>query len=116
MPTTLTKDQRSALEKLTLKAREAAETAARSALENLAVHEASYRTHMDVSFRQACMKFRSRPDSVGVSFLVNRRPYDVTVPPPGRCRSGAGRRGLGRLAQHEARAHAGPGSVLVASG
>ena len=69
-----------------------------------------------VSFRQACMKFRPRPDSVVVSFLANRRPYDVTVPPAGRCRSGAGRRGLGRLAQHEARAHAGPGSVLVASG
>ena len=65
MPTTLTKDQRSALEKLTLKAREAAETAARSALENLAVHEASYRTHMDEAARRLRNRLRARGRALG---------------------------------------------------
>ena len=65
MPSTLTKDQRSALEKLTLKAREAAETAARSALENLAVHEASYRTHMDEAARRLRNRLRARGRALG---------------------------------------------------
>ena len=65
MPTTLTKDQRSALEKLTLKAREAAETAARSALENLAVHEASYRAHMDEGARRLRNRLRARGRALG---------------------------------------------------
>ena len=65
MPSTLTKDQRSDLEKLTLKAREAAETAARSALENLAVHEASYRAHMDEAARRLRNRLRARGRALG---------------------------------------------------
>jgi len=41
MPTSLSKGQRKLLSDVTQEAREAAETAARAALENLAVHEGS---------------------------------------------------------------------------
>ena len=65
MPTSLTKDQRKLLSDITLKAREVAETAARAALENLAVHEHEYRGHMTVDQRQLRNRLRARGRALG---------------------------------------------------
>jgi len=65
MPTSLTKDQRKLLSDITLKAREVAETAARAALENLAVHEHEYRGHMTVEQRQLRNSLRARGRALG---------------------------------------------------
>jgi hypothetical protein len=65
MPTSLTKDQRSLLSRVTLAAREVAETAARAALENLAVHEGDYRGHMTVDQRQLRNRLRARGRALG---------------------------------------------------
>jgi REP element-mobilizing transposase RayT len=65
MPTSLTKDQRSLLSRVTLEAREVAETAARAALENLAVHEGDYRGHMTVEQRQLRNRLRARGRALG---------------------------------------------------
>ena len=48
----LPKDLRNQLSRVTLAARDRAEAAAKAALENLAVHEADYRSHMTVEVRQ----------------------------------------------------------------
>ena len=65
MPSTLTKDQRSTLEKTTLKAREAAEVAARAALDNLAVHEERPRAHLDEDQRRLRNRLRARGRALG---------------------------------------------------
>jgi len=65
MPVSLPKDHRKLLERTTLAARETAERAARSALENLAVHEKDYRPHMDVSARQLRNRLRARGRALG---------------------------------------------------
>ncbi len=65
MPGTLTKDQRSTLEKITLKAREAAEVAARAALDNLAVHEERPRAHLDEDQRRLRNRLRARGRALG---------------------------------------------------
>jgi hypothetical protein len=65
MPTSLTRDQRKLLSDITLEAREAAETAARAALENLAVHEDEYRGHMTVDQRQLRNRLRARGRALG---------------------------------------------------
>ena len=65
MPTSLTKDQRKLLSDITLAARDAAESAARAALENLAVHEGEYRGHMTVDQRQLRNRLRARGRALG---------------------------------------------------
>ncbi|QVL48951.1 MAG: SAM-dependent DNA methyltransferase [Thiocapsa sp.] len=65
MPGTLTKDQRSTLEKITLKAREAAEVAARAALDNLAVHEERPRAHLGEDQRRLRNRLRARGRALG---------------------------------------------------
>ncbi|MBK1644339.1 hypothetical protein CKO25_06650 [Thiocapsa imhoffii] len=65
MPGTLSKDQRSTLEKITLKAREAAEVAARAALDNLAVHEERPRAHLDEDQRRLRNRLRARGRALG---------------------------------------------------
>lgn len=65
MPTSLTKDQRKLLSDITLEAREVADTAARAALENLAVHEGEYRGHMTVDQRQLRNRLRARGRALG---------------------------------------------------
>jgi hypothetical protein len=65
MPTSLTKDQRKLLSDVTLEAREEAETAARAALENLAVHEHEYRAHMTLDQRQLRNRLRARGRALG---------------------------------------------------
>jgi hypothetical protein len=65
MPGTLTKDQRSTLEKITLKARDSAEVAARAALDNLAVHEERPRAHLDEDQRRLRNRLRARGRALG---------------------------------------------------
>jgi hypothetical protein len=65
MPLSLTKDQRKLLSDITLEAHEVAETAARAALENLAVHEHEYRGHMTVDQRQLRNRLRARGRALG---------------------------------------------------
>jgi hypothetical protein len=65
MPSSLTKDQRNLLSRVTLEAREVAETAARAALENLAVHEGEYRRHMTVDQRLFRNRLRARGKALG---------------------------------------------------
>ncbi len=65
MPGTLSKDQRSTLEKITLKAREAAEVAARAALDNLAVHEERPRAHLGEEQRRLRNRLRARGRALG---------------------------------------------------
>ena len=60
MPGTLSKDQRSTLETITLRAREAAEVAARAVLDNLAVHEERPRAHLDEDRRRLRNRLRTR--------------------------------------------------------
>ena len=65
MPSALTKDQRNLLARVTQEAREVAETAARAALENLAVHESEYRGHMTVDQRLLRNRLRARGRALG---------------------------------------------------
>lgn len=65
MPTALSKEQRNLLARVTLEAREVAETAARAALENLAVHEKDYRGHMTVGQRLLRNRLRARGRALG---------------------------------------------------
>ena len=55
MPISLSKAHRKLLENTTAEARLLAESACRAALENLAVHEKDYRSHMSV-----CLLYTSR--------------------------------------------------------
>jgi hypothetical protein len=65
MPNSLAKDLRNLLARVTLEARDAAEQAARSALENLAVHEKEYRPHMSTEQRQLRNRLRERGRGLG---------------------------------------------------
>ncbi len=65
MSASLTKGQRNLLARVTLEAREVAETAARAALENLAVHEQEYRGHMTVDQRLLRNRLRARGRALG---------------------------------------------------
>jgi len=65
MPNSLAKDLRNLLARVTLEARDAAEQAARSALENLAVHEKDYRPHMSAGQRQLRNRLRERGRALG---------------------------------------------------
>ena len=60
MPTTLSKEHRRLLENTTKAARVLAESSCRAALENLAVHEKDYRTHMNMDQRLLRNRLRSR--------------------------------------------------------
>jgi hypothetical protein len=62
MPRSLSKEQRSLLSRITLEARDAAETAA---LENLAVHEKEFRAHMSVDQRLLRNRLRARGRALG---------------------------------------------------
>jgi hypothetical protein len=55
------------LEKITLKAREASEVAARAALDNLAVHEERPRAHLDEDRRRLRNRLRARGRSGALS-------------------------------------------------
>src|ERR1035437_1218013 len=65
MHKSLTKDARNLLAKLTLAARETAERAARSAIENLAVHEKDFRPHMKADARLLRNRLRARGRTLG---------------------------------------------------
>jgi hypothetical protein len=65
MSTSLSKEQRKLLEKVTADARTLAESACRAALENLAVHEKEYRAHMSVEQRLLRNRLRSRGRALG---------------------------------------------------
>lgn len=65
MPTSLSKDHRKLLEKTTANARVLAESACRAALENLAVHEKEYRSHMSVEQRLLRNRLRARGRALG---------------------------------------------------
>ena len=65
MSKTLAKELRKKLEKITLSARTAAEKAAESSLQFLAVHEAKPRPHMDPSQRAMRNRLRARGKSLG---------------------------------------------------
>jgi len=65
MPTSLSKDLRKLLEKVTANARVLAESACRAALENLAVHEKEYRAHMSVEQRLLRNRLRARGRALG---------------------------------------------------
>lgn len=65
MPTTLSKDLRKLLASVTQDARGAATQAARSALENLAVHEKDFRRHMTLEQRQLRNRLRARGRALG---------------------------------------------------
>jgi hypothetical protein len=65
MPTSLSKEYRKLLEKTTADARILAESACRAALENLAVHEKEYRTHMNVEQRMLRNRLRARGRALG---------------------------------------------------
>jgi hypothetical protein len=65
MPTSLSKDHRKLLEKVTAAARVLAESACRAALENLAVHEKEYRAHMGVEQRRLRNRLRARGLALG---------------------------------------------------
>jgi hypothetical protein len=64
MPT-LSTAHRNRLQSVTSEAREAATTACKAALENLAVHEADYRPHMTVEQRKLRNRLRARGKAVG---------------------------------------------------
>lgn len=64
MPT-LSKDLRNQLSKVTQSARVLAEAACRAALENLAVHEKEYRSHMTVEQRQLRNRLRAQGRALG---------------------------------------------------
>ena len=64
-PYTLSKQQRNLLAEITLKAREAAEEAARAALENLAVHEKNYRPHLGEEQKKLRNQLRARGKALG---------------------------------------------------
>lgn len=65
MPTSLSKEHRRLLEKVTADARILSESACRAALENLAVHEREYRAHMSVEQRLLRNRLRSRGRALG---------------------------------------------------
>src|SRR5512133_3940182 len=65
MGTSLSKDQRRILEKTTADARELAESACKAALENLAVHEREYRSHMTQDQRELRNRLRARGRALG---------------------------------------------------
>ncbi len=65
MPTSLSKEHRRLLEKATAEARVLAESACRAALENLAVHEKEYRSHMSVEQRLLRNRLRARGRALG---------------------------------------------------
>ena len=65
MPTSLPKDLRNQLARVTLAARERAESAVRAALENLAVHEAEPRPHLTVEQRLFRNRLRARGRALG---------------------------------------------------
>jgi len=65
MPTSLSRELRKLLEKVTADARVLAESACRAALENLAVHEKEYRTHMSVEQRLLRNRLRARSRALG---------------------------------------------------
>lgn len=65
MPISLSKEHRKLLEKTTADARVLAESACRAALENLAVHENEYRTHMSVEQRLLRNRLRARGRALG---------------------------------------------------
>lgn len=64
MPT-LSTAHRNRLQSVTSEAREAATTACKAALENLAMHEADYRPHMTVEQRKLRNRLRARGKAVG---------------------------------------------------
>ncbi len=65
MPTSLSKDLRKLLEKVTADARLLAESACRAALQNLAVHEKEYRAHMSVEHRLLRNRLWARGRALG---------------------------------------------------
>lgn len=65
MPTALAKDLRKLLERTTAAARVLAESACQAALENLAVHEKEYRSHMDGEQRLLRNRLRARGRALG---------------------------------------------------
>lgn len=65
MPVSLSRELRKDLENVTKAARTAAESAARAALENLAVHERQARGHMDESKRKLRAALRARGKALG---------------------------------------------------
>jgi len=65
MPISLSKAHRKLLENTTGEARLLAESACRAALENLAVHEKDYRSHMSVEQRVLRNRLRSRARALG---------------------------------------------------
>jgi hypothetical protein len=65
MPISLSKAHRKLLENTTAEARLLAESACRAALENLAVHEKDYRSHMSVEQRVLRNRLRSRARALG---------------------------------------------------
>ena len=65
MSTSLATVHRKLLEKVTAEARVLAESACRAALENLAVHEGEYRSHMEVEQRLLRNRLRARGRAMG---------------------------------------------------
>ena len=65
MPISLPKELRNQLSRVTLAARDRAEAAGKAALENLAVHESDYRSHMTVDVRQLRNRLRARGRALG---------------------------------------------------
>lgn len=65
MPICLSKENRRLLEKTTADARVLSESACRAALENLAVHEKEYRSHMSVEQRLLRNRLRARGRALG---------------------------------------------------
>src|ERR1035437_3778858 len=65
MPVSLSKELRNQLAKVTSAARSRSESACKAALENLAVHEKDYRSHMSVEQRQLRNKLRARGRALG---------------------------------------------------
>jgi len=65
MATSLAKDLRKILEKVTGHARSLAESACRAALENLAVHEREFRSHMTPDQRRLRNRLRARGRALG---------------------------------------------------
>jgi len=65
MTTSLTHEQRNLLSRITLEARDAAETAARAALENIAVHEREPCAHMSVDQRLLRNRLRAWGRALG---------------------------------------------------
>ncbi|MCX6876901.1 MAG: N-6 DNA methylase [Verrucomicrobia bacterium] len=74
----LSRDLRSLLSRVTLQARTAAESACRSALENLAVHEKDYRGHMSVEQRQLRNRLRARGRALGDRLDVAKGTQETT--------------------------------------